>query len=179
MAVDSFARVDREARRLLDKMNITGPAVDVTKVARALELDVLYQGFQADLSGVLVKTGEKNTIGVNSKHTKTRQRFSIAHEIGHFWLNHPGDMFVDKAMAAIFFRDGRSGDGTSLHEMEANRFAAALLMPAHLLVDSFLAGERDGTTDINQVISRLARQYEVSVQAMRIRLSSLGLLSAA
>lgn len=179
MAIDSFARVDREARRLLDKVNVTAPAIDVAKVARTLGLDLLYQHFLEDLSGVLVKTGEKNTIGVNSRHPKTRQRFSIAHEIGHFWLNHPGDMFVDKTMASIFFRDGRSGDGTSLHEMEANRFAAALLMPAHLLVDSFLACERAGTTDVDQLVSRLARQYEVSAQAMRIRLSSLGLLSAA
>jgi len=178
MAIDSLARVDREARRLLDKVGIAAPAVDVAKIAKSLEIDVLFQHFQEDLSGVLIKTGDKNTIGINSKHAKTRQRFSLAHEIGHFWLSHPGDMFVDKQMAAVFFRDGRSGDGTSIHEMEANRFAAALLMPAHFLVDSFLACERTGESDVEQTVSRLAKQYEVSAQAMRIRLSSVGLVPA-
>ena len=177
MRIDSFPRVDREARRLLEKMSIVNPAVDVERIAQTLGLNVIRQQFQEDLSAVLVKSGNASTIGINSKHPRARQRFSIAHELGHYWLDHPGDMFVDKTTATVLFRDGRSGDGTSLHEMEANRFAAALLMPPHFLIESFM--ERSGTFGVTEMVASLAKQYEVSQQAMKIRLSSLGLINLA
>lgn len=177
MSIDSLARVEKEAQRLLDRLGISGPAIDVESVAKALGLDVRRQRFEDDLSGVLVKTIERNTIGVNSRHSPKRQRFSIAHEIAHFWLDHPGDMFVDEAKAtSVIFRDGRSAEGKNLFEMEANRFAAALLMPAGLVVESFVACLAQGHNDVDkEIVPQLAAKYQVSEQAMKIRLSSLGL----
>ena len=67
-------------------------------------------------------------IGVNEDHHSNRQRFSIAHEIAHFVLHH-GDTYIDKGYR-VHFRDLESGSGTKREEMEANAFAAALLMPA-------------------------------------------------
>lgn len=178
MSTDSIARAEREAQRLLSRMGITKPAVDVEAIAKKLNIDVAYQRFKDDLSGVLVKAGERSAIGINSKHSPVRQRFSIAHELAHFWLGHPGDMFVDesKGRASIVFRDGRSADGTNLHEMEANRFAASLLMPAVFLFESLTKCLSDGLLEIDrEIIPRLSNEYCVSQQAMKIRLSSLGL----
>lgn len=178
MSIDSLARVEKEAQRLLNRLGISEPAVDVEAIATQLGLDVRRQRFDDDLSGVLVKTVDRTTIGVNSRHGLLRQRFSIAHEIAHYWLEHPGDMFVDEArgQASVIFRDGRSSDGTNLHEMEANRFAAALLMPVQLLFDSFMRCLSDGLSNIDkEIVPRLATEYRVSNQAMKIRLSSVGL----
>jgi|ERR1700722_234294 len=181
MGIDSLTRVEKEAQKLLFRVGITTPAVNVEEIAKALELDVRRQRFDDDLSGVLVKVGQRATVGINSRHSAQRQRFSLAHEIAHFWLGHPGDMFVDEAkgQATIVFRDGRSADGTNLHEMEANRFAAALLMPADLLIESFAQCLADSLEDVEkEIVPRLAAEYDVSKQAMKIRLNSLGLAVA-
>ena len=178
MPTTSLFRVDREARRLLERVGVSAPAVPVEKVAEALGLEVVYQRFDDDLSGLLVKEGGKSTIGINACHAKTRQRFSLAHEIAHFWLAHPGDMFVDKGATVVLFRDGRAGSGTSLHEMEANRFAAALLMPADFLIQSLGSMDEADAADPERLATSLAREYHVSPQAMRFRLSALGLFAA-
>jgi Zn-dependent peptidase ImmA (M78 family) len=177
MATDPLSRTEKEARRLLERLVITTSPVDVESIAKKLGLQIRYERFKPDLSGVLVKSADKATIGINSSHPRVRQRFSIAHEIAHFWLNHPGDMFIDEAkgQASVVFRDGRSGDGTNLQEMEANRFAAAILMPFDFLFESYVAcAERHGA-DERKLLADLASEYEVSTQAMKIRLSSLGL----
>ena len=180
MAFESLTRTDKEAHKLLQRFGVSAPPVDVEKIARELGLDIRYERFQRDLSGVLVKSSDSKVIGINSSHARVRQRFSIAHEIGHFWLAHPGDMFVDEigGQASVVFRDGRSGDATNIYEMEANRFAAALLMPAELLVNSFLSCSPQDAEG-KMIVNTLANQYEVSTQAMKIRLSSLGLMLAA
>ncbi len=57
-----------------------------------------------------------------------RQRFTIAHELGHFFLHRASStVFVDAA--PIFFRDESSSNGSQREEIEANAFAAELLMP--------------------------------------------------
>ena len=94
-----------------------------------------------------------------------RQRFTIAHEVGHYALGH----MVGKTL----FRDttetftGRVYDSV---EVEANRFAADLLMPASLVKSAI---EQDGI----QTVSQLAQRFGVSASAMRWRLVNLGLLS--
>jgi len=55
--------------------------------------------------------------------------FTIAHEIGHFILHHgESDLFIDTTYVA--FRDSESTKGENRAEIQANQFAAALLMPA-------------------------------------------------
>lgn len=180
MYFKSLDRVEREAGRLLERARVVEAPVNVEDLALRLGLEVRYErNFRSDLSGVLVKQAAKSTIGINASHPKTRQRFSIAHEIGHFWLGHAGDMFVDEAKgrASIVFRDGRSSEGTEVPEMEANRFAAAVLMPASLLIVSLKRVVNAGTAlSEKEVVAQLAREYQVSPQAMRIRLTSLGLM---
>lgn len=60
---------------------------------------------------------------INSLHHPHRQRFTIAHEIGHR-VKHTRELssFEDKT----FFRNGDS----NLIEIQANKFAAELLMPS-------------------------------------------------
>lgn len=83
---------------------------------------------------------------------KVRRRFTMAHELGHLMLHPLGVMFRD---------DTFSGDE---REVEANKFAAALLMPREFVVSDYHA-----TRDVKM----LARRYVVSESAMRIRLHVL------
>lgn len=68
-------------------------------------------------------------MGINSQQAKTRQRFTIAHELCHYVL-HPGvPMILDKVLR-VNFRDERSGLATDAQEIATKQFAAELLMPA-------------------------------------------------
>jgi Zn-dependent peptidase ImmA (M78 family) len=122
-----------------------------------------------DCSGVLVRTGDSAVIGVNVMHHPNRQRFTIAHELGHYMLHKPGT-YVDRA----FYRNTESGSGTIKEEREANQFAAALLMPA-----SWVEGEaQNHSLDLGDDTSlvALAEEFGVSSQAMSFRLTNLGLV---
>ncbi len=96
-----------------------------------------------------------------------RRRFTITHELGH-WVLHCTEASVD----AVWCRDANvaaqpAGDPSVLltyptQELEANAFAAALLMPRELL----LAEERPTTTDAEY---RLAERLGVSREALMRR----------
>ena len=112
-------------------------------------------------------------IGVNAGQAKTRQRFSIAHEIGHFLL-HEGKMYVD---ARVNFRNALSSKAIDREEIAANAFAAELLMPeAFVIVEIKKVVDKLETLDADIVIEALARKFIVSIQAMGIRLRNLGLV---
>ena len=71
-------------------------------------------------------------------------------------------------------RDERSSLATSREEIEANGFAASLLMPA-----DWIATDLEGSVGLaaGKTVESLARRYNVSSQAMEYRLAHLGLLS--
>lgn len=149
--------------------------VDVEAVARAYDLAIYRQDLEEEVSGLLVVKDGRASIGVNSAHHPHRQRFTIAHELGHYFLHRDvARVFIDAS--TVFFRDERSAEGTRRQEIDANAFAAALLMPEAALrehVGDLLLDELD-----DLAIRHLAARFEVSVQAMTIRLVRLGLIPA-
>ncbi|MEE8106175.1 MAG: ImmA/IrrE family metallo-endopeptidase [Planctomycetota bacterium] len=167
----SIARAVNAADRLIVKLQISEPPVDVEWVARQLDVSVVYKPLEETVSGVLVKQGEQASIGVNALHHTNRQRFTVAHEIAHHIL-HPNNptVFVDQFM--IHFRDGTAP--ASPMEDEANAFAAALLMPARFLRGDFATRKIDASDET--AVRSLAQRYGVSPQALTIRLVHLGYL---
>ncbi len=121
-----------------------------------------------DVSGFLLRKGGKPIIGVNATQHLNRQRFTIAHELGHFFLHEFDGIHLDKT----FHRNGISSLGVSSQEIEANTFAAELLMPDYMVKRELLAIRGDLITD--DAVSQLANHFGVSTQAMGIRLSNLG-----
>lgn len=154
--------------------------IDVERLAKALGIVVKYQPFDQDLSGVLVKEAQRTVIGVNSSHAITRQRFTIAHELGHYALRHDGELFVDKMLrnqAVVIRRDGKSSLGQDSYEIQANQFAAELLMPRALLLPQVSKRlDRKSSISSTELVSELARLFQVSTQAMEYRLTNLGSL---
>jgi Zn-dependent peptidase ImmA (M78 family) len=117
--------------------------------------------------------GRAKLIAVEGLDGAPRQRFSLAHELGHYVLhflpqpNGRGLFTCTTQDMAI------SQAGTELvharQELEANQFAAALLMP------------EPAVRAMHQVVGgrlfALARHFQVSQQAMEIRLGRLGLVA--
>lgn len=165
---------ERLAESLLLKCDITEPSVPVEKIANHLGLSIEYAEFGTSVSGVLVMSGQSGTIGINKNEPRVRQRFSIAHEIGHYWFHRDSsDVFIDDNFN-IQFRDVRSSTGEARHEIQANMFAACLLMPASLLRKEVERGHIELADD--EQLKKLAGLFEVSVAAMTYRVT--GLLSS-
>lgn len=163
-----------KAEELLLRFNISKAPIPVEKFVTSLGAILTKSPSDDDkLSGFLVRdVGRGGTIiGVNKSHHRHRQRFSMAHEIGH-WLLHPGQgVHVDDAgsMFRIDLRDQDSAKGTDLEEKEANLFAAELLMPQALIQ----AAVEDFVPLDEAAIAALAQRFDVSTQAMTFRLMYL------
>jgi len=164
------AEIERRARQLLKQAGVEAPPVPVERVADHLGIRVERSDLGADCSGVLVREGDRAVIGVNWDHHPNRQRFTIAHEIAHFQL-HQGTTYVDSGYRT-HFRDLESGSGTKREEIEANGFAAALLMPAHWVREDFRKRPFDMAAEADD-LEGMARRFEVSTQAMAIRLTKV------
>lgn len=147
--------------------------VDIEWIAKDQGAQIRLEPLEDTVSGVLVIRDGVATIGVNSSHADTRRRFTIAHELGHYLLHKQlSHVFVD----AVYFRDQESSDGTMLHEIEANAFAAELLMPESILRERF--GYHPIADLDEDAIKIEAATLRVSMQALTIRLTTLGLISA-
>lgn len=161
-----------KAAEILAEWRQTKPPIDVDFLAEKVGINLVYDELDDDVSGFLIKKKDKVFLAVNSNHHPNRQRFSIAHELGHYFLhlNNTSKVFIDKT---VYYRNIDSSSGKYQQEIEANAFAADLLMPKDMLekeLDKF--GEE--LTDLD--IYRLANRFGVSQQAMGLRLQNLGLI---
>jgi len=180
------AKAEAAANRLLKQYGIERPPIDPVGLAKQEGIVVVYEPMPADTSSLLLRESSgRRVIGVNARHAESRKRFSVAHEIGHALL-HFDAKAPSKSEAAVsrplevLFRDGLAQQGTDEVEIDANVFAASLLMPAQLLRPAFRdALQGQGPRSLVRVIERLARDFDVSEQALRYRLINLNLIDPA
>lgn len=125
---------------------------------------------EKDVAGILYRQADHKVIAVNERHPLTRQRFTIAHEIGHLALHRGVPVHVDQGFR-VNLRNPLSSQGQDIEEIEANAFAANLLMPYHWIRGD-LRGDLIDLDDSIEV-QELAQRYQVSQQAMLIRLANL------
>jgi len=171
-------------QKILSDYKVIAPPIQPDKIAESLGLEIVYKKFSDGVSGALIlKQDSKPIIVVNEDHSPVRKRFTIAHELGHFILKHGRDgLFIDKKEHFIF-RNELSATGEERQEVEANAFAAALLMPeemvkremAKLSSIGFDLYNDDEDGDL-RIIKELAKKFKVSKAAMTFRIANLNLL---
>ena|SRR6266581_6793776 len=171
----------KEARKLLDKYSVTKVPVPVEEIAVGEGAQIARHHFEGSESGFILRDGKRVIIGVNTRTSERRQRFTIAHEIGHLLLHEGKPLIVDHAVR-IDWRDERSSQATDAQEIAANAFAAELLMPPELIVSNLRdyvdsVESRNGVVARDDLIARLARVFNVSAEAMGYRLINLGILA--
>lgn len=152
------AIIEETADHLLKRTKTTRAPIEVEKVASAIGLKVEYYPFPDEISGLLKK--ELGVIGINSTQNERRQRFTLAHEIGHYVLGH-------EIIRGSDLVDGANTDTSSPNEREANYFASVLLMPG-----DFVRKEVKKKLKIRP----LSNLFEVSEQAMTIRMLELRII---
>jgi Zn-dependent peptidase ImmA (M78 family) len=165
-----------QAQELLRELRIKHVPVPVEEIATRLGAKITYEPFEgeADISGMLLREKDRTVIGVNSAHANVRQRFTIAHEIGHLRM-HNGAFFVDKAVR--FNRNNISSQAIDHREIEANGFAAELLMPAPLVTNAVKKRlAKKANLHAASLVNELAQEFQVSNQAMEFRLTNLGII---
>jgi Zn-dependent peptidase ImmA (M78 family) len=166
-------KAKREAQRLLNQFG-GGLPVDVEAIARAQGLSVRAESLEESTSGMLVIKDGGGVIAVNQAHHRNRQRFSVAHELGHYVLHrNSAKVFIDAV--PVFYRDEVAADGTHLQEIQANAFAAELLMPESTVREMYQRQPVDPHDEA--AVKRMAARFEVSAQALTLRLAKLGLVA--
>lgn len=153
---------------IVRRLSIDVP-VDIARLTKELGVEYVEKPMGPEESGKIQRVGPGYRITVNSTEGPQRRRFTAAHELGHYLLHR--DMVSERGHLDRLFSSGSSGVGdfiNPMHEVQANRFAAELLMPSERV-------RREAETSDD--VSVLARRFGVSPAAMRVRLESLGLLT--
>jgi Zn-dependent peptidase ImmA (M78 family) len=165
-----YGRIEQLTDTLLVQAGVTAPPVPVDRIIVARGITTEPSASLGDVSGLVLRRGKEIIIGVNKKQAPVRQRFTLAHELAHALL-HPGmEVRFDKDFR-VNLRSEASGLGVDVEEIEANFFAACLLMPRRFLQ----ADPEAALVDVEdaQAVARLAKRYGVSAHAMSIRLGNL------
>lgn len=174
------SRIEAKAAAFLAEAGISRTPVPVEVLARHEGAKIRYREFDGDISGLLLRTEDEKVIAVHSSHAKVRQRFTIAHELGHLRLHKGRPIIVEQLTrsARVNWRDDVSSGATDTEEIEANQFAAALLMPRPLIEADYWRLANPGNSN-EDIVDQLARRYIVSAQAMNFRLLNLALADPA
>ena len=171
------AQAWRAAEKMLEDHGVRRAPINVIKIA-SKHASVIKRPLEDDISGALIPLGENDwAILVNSLHHPNRQRFTIAHELGHLLLHGYRTPHADRQFR---LRDARSSEGSVLEEIQANQFAAELLMPRAMIMktvdrNTFQHAPADKSEEkqFEALVTKLAKDFRVSRQAMTVRLSSL------
>lgn len=141
------------ARDVLKALRIKEPPVDLPAVikhlsgVRNITIELLPYSLPDKVSGAHARKGQRHIITYNRNHHPRRQRFTIAHELGHLLLEHLDVQSNEEDLPS-----------RNPEETAANAFAAELLAPLAFLRKDFQKGVRD--------VKVLASKYQVSEEMM-------------
>lgn len=157
-----------EARNLRAKFyNVNGKMrmpIDVHRMAQALQIEIVEKSLPVEVAGFILKEAKDKvpTIFVNSKDGPQRQRFTIAHELGHYVQNR-----TNEQLAYVDNRNELASTGIDPHERWCNAFAAELIMPEASVKRYWAEGWS---------FEKIRDRLNVSKAALTNRLDSLGLI---
>ena len=162
-----YQLLNDDHKKILDH-HLADCPVKLGQIAKDLNISIKLSSMDVGISGQIMQENEGYLIRVNRYESRERQRFTIAHEFAHFFLHKP---IIDSLPYGI--RDNvlyRSGESERI-EYEANRLAADIIMPMHL-VKKILKEQFENNID-NATIESMAAQFQVSKIAMEIRLLAI------
>jgi len=167
--------IEKTAIEMLNEHDLLAPGFDIEILIKQLGIRLIEEKLDENISGYSAIKNNVRVIAVNEGHGNERKRFTMAHELGHLTL-HNFSEFNFSEHQRTFFRNNVSSSGLDNFEVEANCFAASLLMPKDLILREF---NESGTSFLfdEAEITNLSSRFKVSEKAMAIRLTTLGLIN--
>ena len=171
--------IEEKTKKLLKKLSHYKFPVQIKSIIKELGIKLEKVDLGEDISGALVTEKGKSRIGYNSYESEVRQRFTLAHELGHFILhsdNKDDYLFVDNAK--VMFRTNKTSNQDYKREREANVFAASILMPKSLITNVYnkIIDSSNHNLIEDEIVEKMASKFKVSQIAMTYRLINLGLI---
>ena len=157
-ATEAYMLAERQALLLLKLSNVTKPAVPSQVISRLPFIKVAVR-VPMHSSGATRWIKPHWVVLLNGLEPTVRQRFSLAHEFKHILDHRPGGGATRVSSTDLPQRQV---------EQLCDYFAGCLLMPRPWVKAAYGSGLRD--------VTELARHFEVSGQAMQVRLLQLGLI---
>ena len=157
-----------EVEKIIDRSSDgNGFPVQLMRIASELDISVkMTEEWDDRQSGSLAHIDGKFIIFLNSKHSQLRNRFTLAHEIGHY-VKHRNQITVGQEVVSTYLKPAagvlnRIKDTNSYNqtEREADEFAAELLMPENEFREKWRQAE---------TIEEIADYFLVSVSAATVR----------
>lgn len=169
--------LERKANAVISESQIESYPVDVIQIANDNGFKVYEQYLPPDISGMIMVNDEapiKNfdsnkVIIVNQYDPPLRRRFTIAHELAHYFL-HKSELIPLYAH--------RDEGNLSQNETEANIFASNLLMPKAMVLQAVKDIWEDSSGDVADSIleGQISQRFKVSLSEAKARLFQLKLL---
>ena len=170
------------ARQLLRELNVQGIPIQPREIAEQLQIIVWEREMESQYDGCLMRVGDTWGILLNNLiQSQARKNFTIAHELGHYYLDggrteRQISATDERNQVAEFVpqhrcqrEDLRGFDSHRLEEQRANQFAVELLMPLPIF--------RADATDLPKIglaaIDVLATKYSTSLTSTAIRYTRL------
>jgi len=198
----SPAAIRATVKGILDGIGYKLGRVDLLAVCERMNLDLRFEPWAVvDESGAVVLGSaffDLNRIEIYPQENLNRRRFTIAHEIGHFALGHGQHLRSETVIKEDLLSDVQEPNGFNYARLEsqANLFASELLLPDHVFpyaVDIacqkfemrsnignyrvYVDDQPVNFTAYNGMLSELADYFQVSKQAIDIRLKKMGIVN--
>src|ERR1700722_17504934 len=97
-----FSHAESEAARVIQKNCMTSPPISLEEIAEGEGLNIAIAEFEENGISEFIDF-EKKLILVNKYDSTPRQRFTIAHELGH-WILHPKELQNDRDLVVLYRR---------------------------------------------------------------------------
>lgn len=152
-----------------DEAGLVQFPIDPYAVAQKMGIKVEHRvGLPDKVDGLLIKEnpGTPLLAIINHESHINRQRFTLAHEIGHYTYLSENEPEKLNGLGLVEYKNELSSLGTDKREIDANAFAASLLMPESVV----RRWSYEGRTR-----EMMASSFGVSLQALGYRLNALGL----
>jgi Zn-dependent peptidase ImmA (M78 family) len=138
----------------------------LTLIEQELDIPVSILMLPEGVAGAYLRKRERGFVFIQAEHYPTRQRFTLAHELGHHVLEHH---------TRVENSDEVGMKTKDPNEQQANYFASEFLIPAST-ARSWIGEHASGDEDLSlEVLIRVAFEYHVSPPAFLYRLTTCGL----
>lgn len=178
---DNFLDIFKDNQKEVSEIRFEngGAFIDVEKIINICGIEIEHQLSILDSESCLQKDGGTSRTVVNKWESRVRQRFTLAHKLGHFVLGHNRELFCrldSEEYKETFER---------MKEVAANKFAADLIMPEKLVISvlhnackqlGYAEEENFNDDEINKIVSLSAENMKVSSLVFEDRLKNMGVL---